>query len=246
MIQRIPFLNTFYDNLTAQQTLELIKNAIFSKQQIHHTVINANKVVLIQKDSELRNSVNSADIINIDGAGVLWGAKILGKPVKERVTGIDLMEDVLAMAHQENFKVYFLGAKEETVKALVSNYSETYGENIISGYRNGYFNDKDEPEIVNRIIQSHPQILFVAMPSPKKENFLYKYRKDLSEINFIMGVGGSFDVLAGKVRRAPIWLQKIGMEWFYRFIQEPRKMWRRYLVGNLSFIYLILKSKMKK
>ncbi|MGB6084236.1 WecB/TagA/CpsF family glycosyltransferase [Moheibacter sp.] len=246
MIQRVPFLNTFYDNLTAQQTLEIIKNAIYTKQQIHHTVINANKVVLLQKDLELRNSVNSADIINIDGAGVLWGAKILGKPVKERVTGIDLMEAVLKMAQKENFKVYFLGAKEEIVKTLVDLYSEKYGENIISGYQNGYFNNQNEPEIVNIIAQSNPQILFVAMPSPKKENFLYKYRKDFSDINFIMGVGGSFDVLAGKVSRAPVWLQKMGMEWFYRLIQEPKKMWKRYLIGNLSFIYLILNSKIKK
>src|SRR5690606_18600859 len=141
---------------------------------------------------------------------------------------------VLKMAQKENFKVYFLGAKEEIVKTLVDLYSEKYGENIISGYRNGYFNNQNEPEIVNIIAQSNPQILFVAMPSPKKENFLYKYRKDFSDINFIMGVGGSFDVLAGKVSRAPVWLQKMGMEWFYRLIQEPKKMWKRYLIGNLS------------
>lgn len=241
---RIPFLNTFYDNLTFEKTLEIINQAILNKQQIHHTVINAYKVVLLQNDLGLRESVNSADIINVDGAGVIFGAKILGKPVKERIAGIDLMERILEQAHKNNFKVYFLGAKEEIVKKITTIYSEKYGKNIVAGYRNGYFTNEEENEIVHKIRESNPQILFVAMPSPKKENFLFKYKKEIENVNFIMGVGGSFDVLAGKVNRAPIWLQKIGMEWFYRLIQEPKKMWKRYLIGNLVFLFLILKSKM--
>jgi N-acetylglucosaminyldiphosphoundecaprenol N-acetyl-beta-D-mannosaminyltransferase len=245
MKQRVPFLNTFYDNLTIKQTLKIIKNAIYNNEHIHHTVINANKVVLLQRDLELRNSVNSADIINVDGAGVVLGAKILGKPIKERVTGIDLMREILEMAHKENFKIYFLGANEDVLNKLIELYSAKYSKNIIAGYRNGYFSSEEELQIVEQITKSKPQILFVAMPSPKKEIFLYKYRDNFKIINFIMGVGGSFDVMSGKVNRAPIWLQKLGMEWFYRLIQEPKKMWKRYLIGNISFIYLILKSKLQ-
>lgn len=244
--RRIPLLNTFYDNISIMETLDIIEESIKSKLQIHHTVINANKVVLLQKDLELRESVNASDIINIDGIGVLWAAKLLGKPVKERVTGIDLMQKILELAQNENFKVYFLGAKQDVVKKLADICSEKYGKEIIAGYRNGYFSNEEEISIVNLIKESKTQILFVAMPSPKKENFLYKYREDLSEVNFIMGVGGSFDVLAGKVRRAPVWLQKMGFEWFYRLIQEPKKMWKRYLIGNIAFIYLILKFKKQK
>jgi len=89
-------------------------------------------------------------------------------------------------------------------------------------------------------------MLFVAITSPKKENFLYQYRNELQDINFIMGVGGSFDVFAGKTKRAPLWMQKMGMEWFYRFLQEPQRMWKRYLVGNTKFLFLVLKEKFKK
>lgn len=243
--QRIPILNTFYDNISIMETLDIIKESIKSNRQIHHTVINANKVVLLQKDLELRESVNASDIINIDGIGVLWAAKLLGKPVKERVTGIDLMQKILEVAQSENFKVYFLGAKEEVVKKLADICSEKYGKGIIAGYRNGYFSNEDEISIVNLIKESNTQILFVAMPSPKKENFLFKYKHELENLNFIMGVGGSFDVLTGKVNRAPKWMQKIGMEWFFRLIQEPRKMWRRYLIGNISFLIIVLKSIIK-
>ncbi len=240
---RIPLLNTFYDNLTSQQTLAIVNDAIVNKRQIHHTVINANKVVLLQKNLELRNSVNSADIINIDGKGVLWAAEFLGKPVKERVTGIDFMMEVLQLAHKNSYKVYLLGAAEETLQALVDKLSNEFSDHLIAGHRNGYFTDDNEKEIVSQIAASEAQILFVAMPSPKKENFLFKYKKELEKINFIMGVGGSFDVLAGKVSRAPLWMQRIGMEWFYRLIQEPKKMWKRYLIGNFSFLTLVLKSK---
>lgn len=240
---RVPLLKTFYDNLTAQETIEIVSYAIRSKQQIHHTVINANKIVLLQKDLQLQESVNSSDIINIDGAGVLWAAKLLGKPVKERVAGIDLMESLMELAYVEKFKVYFLGAKEEILEKLVGVYTEKYDKNIIAGYRNGYFSKNEEKQIVKEIANANPQILFVAMPSPKKENFLFNYKSELKDVNFIMGVGGSFDVLSGQINRAPKWMQKIGMEWFFRLIQEPKKMWKRYLIGNISFLYIVAKSK---
>lgn len=242
-IHRIHLLKTYYDNLTIQQTLELINNAILKKKQIHHTVINANKVLLLQKNLELRTSVNSADIINIDGKGVLWAAKFLGKPVKERVAGIDLMLEVLRLAKDNNYKVYFLGAEEEVLQVLIKRCREKFSNNIIAGYRNGYFKNVEENLVVKEISESNAQILFVAMPSPKKENFLYKHKKMFEKVNFIMGVGGSFDVLAGTVNRAPLWMQNSGLEWFYRFIQEPKRMWKRYLIGNILFIILVLKFK---
>ena len=114
---------------------------------------------------------------------------------------------------------------------------------MIAGYRNGYFNSDEEKDIVEEITNSGANILFVAITSPKKEIFLNRYKEDLKCINFIMGVGGSFDVIAGKVKRAPILAQKLGLEWLYRLFQEPRRMWKRYLVGNLKFIYIIIRKK---
>ena len=123
-------------------------------------------------------------------------------------------------------------------------YSSKYSSNIIAGYRNGYFKKEDEHTIAAQISKSGAQILFVAISSPTKENFLHQHKLLLNNVNFTMGVGGSFDVVAGKVKRAPIWMQKFGLEWFYRLIQEPRRMWKRYLIGNSKFIFLVLKEKL--
>ncbi|WP_271392212.1 WecB/TagA/CpsF family glycosyltransferase [Aequorivita sinensis] len=243
---RINLLNTTIDNLSMQETLALVQEKINKGEQLHHVVVNAGKVVAMQKDSELRKSVNESDIINADGQAVVWASSFLGKPLKERVAGIDLMANLVDMAHKNNYKIFLFGAKEEVVKTVVEEYSETYSPNIIAGYRNGYFEASEEEAIAHQIADSGTQMLFVAISSPIKENFLYKYRDVLKNVNLIMGVGGSFDVFAGKTKRAPIWMQNAGLEWFYRFLQEPKRMWKRYLVGNSKFIYLVMKERFSK
>ena len=229
-----------------QDTLQLISQCIEQKKQIHHTVVNAGKIVALQKDEELRQSVNEADLINADGQAVIWASKILDKPLKERVAGIDLFTNLLNLAKQKNYKVYLLGAKQEVLDELLQVIDATYGKEIIAGYHHGYFSKKEEPIIVENISKSGANMLFVAMSSPKKEIFLHQYKNPLKSVNFIMGVGGSFDVISGKTKRAPLWMQTAGLEWFYRFIQEPRRMWKRYLVGNTKFISLVLKEKLSK
>jgi N-acetylglucosaminyldiphosphoundecaprenol N-acetyl-beta-D-mannosaminyltransferase len=226
-------------------TLDLVQKAIESKEQIHHVVVNAGKVVQLQKDLQLRESVNSSDIINADGQAVVWAANFLNKPLKERVAGIDLMQNLVKLAALKKYKIYFLGAEEDVVSKTVAHYSKEFGQEIVAGYRNGYYQPEDENEVINDIVSSEANILFVAITSPKKENFLYKYKNELASVNFIMGVGGSFDVIAGKTKRAPAWMQDLGLEWFYRFLQEPKRMWKRYLVGNSKFILLVLKEKLK-
>ena len=123
-------------------------------------------------------------------------------------------------------------------------YSDKYSNDIIAGYRNGYFDENQEQDIAKQISQSGANILFVAISSPKKEFFLNQNKQFLKNVNFIMGVGGSFDVVSGLVKRAPLWMQKIGMEWFYRFAQEPKRMWKRYLIGNIKFIWMVFKAKL--
>lgn len=246
MDQKIELLNTFYHNLSMDETLHLIDQNIVSRQQIHHVVINAAKIVALQTDLELRESVNSTDLINIDGQAVVWAAKILDKPVKERVSGIDLMINLVNLAASKKYKIFLLGAKEEIVSKLNELYTQEYGDDLVAGYRNGYFNQDEESEVIRKIVESKPDMLFVAISSPKKENLLYKYRDDLKDVPFIMGVGGSFDVLTGLTKRAPVWMQKWGLEWFFRLIQEPKRMWKRYLVGNSKFIALVVKEKFKK
>ena len=239
-------LNTYVDNLNMQETLLRVENAIESKKQLHHVVVNAGKIVDMQTDLQLRKSVNESDIINADGQSVVWASKILGKPLKERVAGIDLMINLVQIAHQKNYKIFLLGAKEDVVKKVVEMYSKQYSSNLVAGYRNGYFNKEDEKKIAKQISDSGANMLFVAISSPIKENFLSDNKQLLKNVNFIMGVGGSFDVIAGKVKRAPLWMQRNGLEWFYRFIQEPKRMWKRYIVGNTKFILLVYKSKFFK
>ncbi|WP_245737224.1 WecB/TagA/CpsF family glycosyltransferase [Maribacter orientalis] len=225
------------------ETLNKIEEGIAQRKQIQHVVVNAGKIVAMQNDEQLRQSVNESDLINADGQAVVWASKILGKPLKERVAGIDLMENLVELAHKKKYKIFFFGAKEAVVSKVLENYSKLYSHSIIAGYRDGYFDKQDEEQIAREISDSGANILFVAISSPTKENFLYQNRDLLNKVSFVMGVGGSFDVVAGKVKRAPLWMQNIGLEWFYRFLQEPNRMWRRYLVGNSKFIYYVVKEK---
>ncbi len=231
------------DNLSMDETLEIIDAHIRSRKPLHHIVINAGKVVAMQDDEELRRSVLAADLINADGMSVVWASRFLGRPLKERVAGIDLMLRLVERAAQKGYKVFLFGAREEVVRRVRDIWAGKYGLDIIAGYRNGYFGPGEEAEIARQIAESGADILFVAISSPKKEIFLEKYKDLLGKIPFVMGVGGSFDVVAGKTKRAPRWMQKAGLEWFYRFIQEPRRMWKRYLVGNFRFLMLMLREK---
>jgi len=239
---KVKLFNIEIDALSMRQTLDIVEDAVANDKHIHHTVVNAGKIVLMQEDKELEKSVNEADLINADGQAVVWASKMLGSPLPERVSGIDLMEKLVKRSFEKGYRCYFLGAEEDVVSNLITLYKKKYSNNVIAGYRNGYFKKSDEKRIAKDISQSNANILFVAITSPKKEIFLNTYKKELKNINFIMGVGGSFDVIAGKVNRAPKWMQDFGFEWLYRVIQEPRRMFMRYLVGNTKFIYLVLKE----
>lgn len=236
---RISILNCPIDALTLDDTVKKVEQAISVKRQMHHVVVNAVKLMNMRKDRQLHRSVVSADVINADGASVIWLSKRLKTPLPERVTGIDLMQTLVEKAASHGWKCYFLGAKEEVVREVVRKYGDRYGESIIAGYRNGYFVETEEESVVEHISSSGADILFVGISSPKKETFLHKYRKSLEKVSFIMGVGGSFDVVAGRVRRAPRWMQERGLEWLFRFAQEPGRI-RYFLPPLLRFFWYSL------
>lgn len=243
MKNRIEMMNFFVDNLNAKETIDRIDSFIQKRELVQHVVINAGKAVLMQSDKRLTNIINQCKLINADGQAIIWASKVLNKPLKERVAGIDLMYDVIELAAQKGYRIYFFGAKEEVVKKVVGIYKEKYPALQVAGYRNGYFSDEQNEEIVSQIRDSKADILFVAFSSPKKEYWLSKYHK-IMNVPFVMGVGGSFDVVAGVTKRAPKWMQDVGLEWFYRFLQEPRRMWKRYLVGNSKFVYYLMKERL--
>ncbi len=240
-MKRIHFFNAWLDPLTMEETLRRVQDIIQERKPEQHVVINVAKLVLMQKNKELRDIVNSCGLINADGQGIVWGARLLGLQIPERVTGIDLFMNIVKLADRKNYKVYFLGAKETTVKRVVDILSSDAPGLQAAGCRNGYFSAEEEKGVAEAIRDSGADILFVAMSSPKKEFFLKKYL-DLMQVPFTMGVGGSFDVVAGETLRAPLWMQQAGLEWFFRFLNEPGRMWKRYLVTNAIFFGMLLKA----
>lgn len=240
-MQTINFLNSQMHSSTMNETVAHIKERVLNQQFTQHVVVNVAKLVNMQYDKELAASVSACDIINIDGMGVVWGARFCGHKVPERVAGVDLFHNLLAMSAANQFPVFLLGATPEVVEATVNKVEALYPGLQVAGYHHGYFWDNEE-EVVEKIAKSGARLLFVAITSPKKENFINKW-KDRLGVDFVMGVGGTFDVVAGKVKRAPKWMQSAGLEWLYRVIQEPGRMWKRYLVTNSKFALLLLKAK---
>jgi len=242
-MKRIEFLKAPMDIATMQETVTFIENRIEQKQFLQHVVVNVAKIVNMQKDPVLAESVKACEVINIDGMGVVFGARFLGHDVPERVAGVDLFHELLAMSAKRDFPVFLLGATDEVVSKTVSKVKAQNPNLNIAGYNDGYFWD-DEEAVVTKIRESGAKLLFVAITSPKKENFINKWQDKLG-VDFVMGVGGTFDVVAGKVKRAPQWMQKVGLEWLYRVIQEPGRMWKRYLKTNTKFLMLLLTEKFK-
>lgn len=244
-VKRYPILNTYVNAISMEETIEAVEAIIKEGKPTQHVVINASKVNLMEKDEKLRKIVNDCPIINADGASIVWAAKVLGVPLTERVTGIDLFLKLVEIANEKQYKIYLFGAKEEVVCKVKSIFEEKYPNLQIVGFRNGYFTETDEDDIVKDMQKSGADMLFVAFSSPKKEYWVHKYIKQLN-IPFVMGVGGSFDVVVGVTKRAPLWMQKCGLEWVYRFIQEPGRMWKRYIIGNAKFVLLTYKTKFKR
>lgn len=242
--KRYPILNTYVNAMSMDETVDAVEEMIERRVPVQHVVINVLKVNLMRKDENLRKIVNECPLINADGASIVLAAKMLKIPLKERVAGFDLFVRLVEEASDKNYKIYLFGAREEVVKKVKAIFERKYPTLQIVGYRNGYFTEADEPEIVKNMAESGADMMFVAFSSPKKEYWIRRYLKELN-IPFVMGVGGSFDVIAGTTKRAPLWMQKCGMEWFYRFIQEPGRLWKRYLVGNVSFMIYVLQYKMR-
>jgi N-acetylglucosaminyldiphosphoundecaprenol N-acetyl-beta-D-mannosaminyltransferase len=203
-----------------------------------HMAINAAKLVAMRDDAELREIVGRCDLVTADGQAVVWASRLLGDALPERVAGIDLMESLLDRAEQRGFRVYFLGARAEVLTTAVERIRERHPALQVAGLRDGYFDADEEAAVADEIRAARADLLFVAMPSPAKEYFLGRRGAALG-VPFVMGVGGSIDVMAGLTRRAPVLMQRTGLEWLFRLAQEPRRMFKRYLVTNVRFVAIL-------
>jgi N-acetylglucosaminyldiphosphoundecaprenol N-acetyl-beta-D-mannosaminyltransferase len=238
---RREFLGLAIDTLTADETVARAVEAMRSRQLTQHVAINVAKLVKARRDAELRRDISESHVVGIDGMGIVWGARLLGVSVPERVAGIDLMERLLAACAAEGFRPYFLGARQDVLERAVAETHRRWPRVAFAGYRNGYFSHDEEAAVVRQIRDAAADCLFIGMPTPHKERFLRRYRDELG-VPFIMGVGGSFDVLAAHVRRAPASMQRAGLEWLYRIYQEPARMWWRYVSTNTVFVGLVGKA----
>jgi N-acetylglucosaminyldiphosphoundecaprenol N-acetyl-beta-D-mannosaminyltransferase len=242
MSERITLMGCTIDNLSMEETLQTIEGFIQTGEPHQHVVVNVDKLVKASRDPELRRIINDCALINVDGMPVVWASRLLGKPLKERVAGVDLFEALMRRAGEKGWRVFLLGAKEEVVGKVAATYQQRYPTLVLAGWRNGYWKgEAEEAQVAAQIRDSRPDLLFVAISSPKKEQFLGRWQAEM-KIPFAMGVGGSFDVAIGHVKRAPVWMQKSGLEWFYRFLQEPRRMFRRYFIEDMAFVWLLIKE----
>jgi N-acetylglucosaminyldiphosphoundecaprenol N-acetyl-beta-D-mannosaminyltransferase len=233
------------DALTMDQVLDRCHAALQTRSRMLIGVVNAAKVISLGRDDRLRDSLLECDVLLADGQSVVWASKLIGDtPLPERVAGIDLFERLLELAESNDRGVFLLGARPEVLATLKDRLAERFPKLRIVGARDGYFTDDQAAEVAAQIRESGADMLFLGMTSPKKEIFLKEYGPVLG-VPILHGVGGSFDVFAGVTRRAPQAWQRAGMEWAYRLVQEPRRLWRRYLRTNSEFIVRTARERLR-
>ena len=243
--RRVWLLGCPIDALSMDETVQRVDEIIRSGVPSQHVALNAWGLVDVQRDSRLLEIVRTSALVSADGQSVVWASRLMGHPLPERVAGPDLFLRLIDLACVRCYSVYLLGAAEDVVRATRVELEFRHPGLRIVGIHNGYYEESDSAAIVEEIRYSGAQMLFVAMPTPKKEYWLQDNLLLLG-VPFCMGVGGTFDIVVGKIRRSPLWMQRSGLEWAYRLYQEPVRMWRRYLVGNARFVALVLRERLRR
>jgi exopolysaccharide biosynthesis WecB/TagA/CpsF family protein len=233
------------DALTMDDVLDRCRASLASRERTLIGVVNAAKMVRLRQDARLRDSLLECDVLLADGQSVVWASRLLRRPVPERVAGVDLFERLLELATRDGWSIYLLGARADVLATLQQRLAERFPALKIAGARDGYFTDAQASTVAADIAHSGAHMLFLGMTSPKKEIFLGDYGETLG-VPVLHGVGGSFDILAGITKRAPLLWQRLGLEWLYRVLQEPRRLWRRYFTTNATFIALVLRELVRR
>ena len=241
---RVTILNTSIDVLTMKETIDLVEQYVITKTPLHLMGVNADKINEVNSNERMKQIVNSCGIINADGASVIMASKYLNKPLPERVAGVDLMQELVALSARKGYSIYLLGAKQEVVIKTAEVLKDKYNDLNIVGVHNGYFKEDEWPQIYEDINKVNPDFVFVGITSPIKE-YLIEFLQSMGAKSVFMGVGGSFDVISGNIPRAPLWMQKCNLEWLFRVIQEPKRLFKRYFVGNSLFIKSVIVEKKK-
>lgn len=237
--ERADILGCPVDCISFEDAVAELCERISRHEPTHVVFANVAKVVHMRRDSALTEAMRSAELVLADGVPLTWVAPMLGPPLKGRVNGTDLFERMVAESARRGLRVFFLGATDEILRTMLVRLRCRHPELIVAGSRNGYFSDAEEPEVIRQIAESGAEILFVGMGTPKKELWGARNLHRL-DVSICQSVGGSFDVVAGALRRAPKWMRRAGLEWLCRIIQEPGRMWKRYLVTNTVFLWMLI------
>ena len=241
---RVDVMGAPVDPWTMEQTVAATDALIKDGRFAHLIGVNADKLLQMRDDAEMDACVRRCEVVNADGASMVMAANKLGVSLPERVAGIDLMWELCALAEREGHRVYLLGAKAGVVEKTTSVLAGKYPGMIICGYRDGYFGYEEFDAVIAQVEEAKPDIVFVGITSPKKERLIERFR-DLGAKGAFVGVGGSFDVVSGNIPRAPMWMQRANLEWMFRMMQEPKRLVKRYVVGNTRF-YLLLRKETKR
>lgn len=239
-LDRAEILGVKVDSLTMSQAVEKVQQLIDENKNALVATANAEMLMRATTDEELKNILNNADLVVADGAGTVWAANYLGMPMPERVAGYDLAQELMKEAPVRGDRVYFFGSAPGVADKAREKALELYpGINIV-GTRNGYFKAEDEPGIIAEIKAARPDILLAALGVPKQEKWLSRHRLEL-QVPVSIGVGGTFDVMAGIVKRAPLWMQRAKLEWLFRGLKQPSRATR--LIALPKFVLKVIASK---
>ena len=242
---RASILGCDIDRVDMPGMVERIDRVIATRGFAQHAAINAAKIVAMREDVDLERIVRECELVSADGQSVVWASRVLGDPLPTRVAGIDLMQELLALAERRGYRVFVLGARGDVLARAIERIRERHPRLIVAGVRDGYFSDDDAAAVADEVASYRPDIVFVAMPSPRKEYWLGRHGRRLGA-PFVMGVGGSVDVLAGHVRRAPVLMQRMGLEWLFRLAQEPRRLLGRYVRTNTRFVVYVARELVRR
>lgn len=240
------FLNVRVDTLSLSVALEQIENLLRESKTDgvprHVFFANVHSIYLARKDQEFRRYLENADLVLPDGSGLNIAGKVLDMPIQANLNGTDFVPKVCRMAATGGWSIYLLGAEPGVVDECQSNLKKKYPNIRIAGYHHGYFPKEEELEIINEINELKPDILLVAMGSPLQEKWIARYTH-LFDANLCFAVGGLFDFLSEDKVRAPLWMRKLGIEWLFRFLQDPFAKWNRIFIEIPEFLFQVLKSK---
>jgi len=242
---RIKICDLPVDYITMDEAVEVIVNNIQSKRKTIIFTPNVDHIVKAKFDREFKEIYSHVDLSLVDGMPLVWISGIYGKKLPERINGTNLIIRLCKTIQEKNLSLFLLGPKEEILKLAVGNIKKTYPGLDKIGYRSipfeNLFNYEESLKVINEINKFKPDILLLGFGPPHQEKWIYRYYNFLDAYIFI-GVGSTFDFLSKKKKRAPIWMQNLGLEWLFRLIQEPRRLWKRYIIGNTIFLFLLLKD----